>query len=186
MLAMWTLLVLACALDRPGRDISLQKLWCNPHTTTRILFAHRGKELLPRSMGSTEGGCGWDWVSSEDSHQIFLSGPLDPIAEVLVLVALFLEVGNNASDVLSHFIGNNLVALELASEVWIQVHGTAQVNLETFNAVAVSISDGLSLESDVGNLGACTRVRATVQCNLDGNIQIAEALFQFVDKLNCS
>src|SRR5690606_3879765 len=137
-----------------------------------------------RSRGRTADGYGWGSACGANSTQILLRGALDPLAELLIRGALLLELGDHAGDVLPDLIGDDLVALELATEVGVQVHRTAEVDLETLHAVAVGVGDGLALEADVGDLGAGTGVRAAVQRDLDGHVEVADAFLQLVDKLD--
>ena len=54
------------------------------------------------------------------------------------------------------------------------------MHLEALNLVALFIGNQLAFQSNIGNLCAGARIRAAIQTDPQGNIQITEALFQFI------
>ena len=72
------------------------------------------------------------------------------------------------------------MSTELFAKVGVKAEGTTQVHLEALNLVALFIGDQLAFQSNIGNLCAGTRIRAAIQTDPQWNIQITEALFQFI------
>ena len=120
------------------------------------------------------------------SLQVLLISADNPLAELFTLVALLLEVIDDALDVVTQFCRGDLVSANLAAEVGIEPQRTTEVNLETLDTVALVVGDNLPLESDVGNLRAGAGIRAAIERNGDWDVEVTEAFLQVAHQINCA
>ena len=72
------------------------------------------------------------------------------------------------------------MSTELFAKVGSKPREPPKLHLEALNLVALFIGDQLAFQPNIGNLRAGARIRAAIQTDPQGNIQITEALFQFI------
>src|SRR6202453_3312395 len=105
------------------------------------------------------------------------------------VLALLDEVAHHPVDVVAELIAGDLVLAQFSAEPAVYAQAAAEVDLEALDRPAITVVDHLALESDVGDLDAGARVRATVDVDRDRHVElgvdVGQALFQLGHQSQC-
>src|SRR5882757_2270156 len=177
--------------DRPGVSTSvlatvipLPPLTCpmkeprsrptSPRTCAGIRRNATPRVVLPPVASPPRRSTGSRTAPRVRSLKIGLIGAGDPLGEALAGVALLGVVADHPVHVVAQLAGSHLQPAQLAAESGVQPEAATQVHLETGHLVAVRGGDDLALEPDVGGLGAGAGVRAAVEVDCDGGLQVRD------------
>ena len=72
----------------------------------------------------------------------------------------------------------DLVRTQFLAELGVEPEPATEVDLEPLDLVPVVVQDQLALEPDVGDLGSGAGVRAAVDVDGDGGVEVGKAAFE--------
>ncbi|ALW70825.1 hypothetical protein RC30_08730 [Campylobacter jejuni] len=113
-------------------------------------------------------------------HQQLIVGADNPVAELLTLGAVGLEVLHHTDHIVAQILGEDLVAAHLLAEVRLQADGSAEVHLEALHALPLVGGEDLAGQANIRHLGARTGVRAAIEADLQRHVEVAQAILQLV------